>query len=77
MDHVDLERARSLRFVQVVFAFLAILSLTAGLAVAYSSDAFGLPDNSSSIIAVAFIVVGAMNTGLLFIWEHIFRRMSP
>jgi len=77
MDHVDLERTRSLRFVQIVFAFLAILSLTAGLAVAYSSDEFGLPDSSSSTIAVAFIVVGAMNTGLLFIWEHIFKRMSP
>ena len=77
MDHVDFERARSLRFVQVVFAFLAILSLTAGLAVSYSSDQFGLPDNSSTTIAVAFITVGIMNTALLFVWERIFKRMSP
>lgn len=77
MDHVDRERARSLRFVQIVFAFLAILSLTAGLAVAYSSEQFGLPDSSSTTIAVAFVAVGIMNTGLLFAWEKIFKRMSP
>ena len=77
MDDVDRERDRSLRVVQIVFAFLAILSLTAGLAVAYSSEDFGLPDNSSTVIAVGFIIVGMMNTGLLFAWEHIFKRMTP
>ena len=33
MDHVERERARSLRFVQIVFAFLAILSIAAGIVV--------------------------------------------
>lgn len=77
MDHVDIERARSLRFVQIVFAFLAILSLTAGAAVAYSADQYGLPDASARAVAVAFIIVGIANTAVLFAWERIFNRMSP
>lgn len=77
MDHVERERARSLRFVQLVFALLAIVSILAGLMVAYSSDRLGLPDTSAGGIAVAFLAVGIMNTGLLFLWERIFKSMSP
>ena len=77
MDHVDRERARSLRFVQVVFAVLALISVFAGMAVAYASDDFGLPDGSATTIAAAFLVVGIMNTALMFLWERVFNRMSP
>lgn len=76
MDHVDHERARSLRFVQIVFALLAIASIFAGLTVAYSAEKLGLPETSSGGIAVAFLAVGIMNTGLLFLWERIFKRMT-
>lgn len=76
MSDIDRERARSLKFVQVVFALLAIGSLVSGLAVAHSAAEFGLPDTSSRTIAVAFLSVGAMNTALLLLWEHIFDRMS-
>ena len=44
MDHVDRERARSLKFVQIVFALLALISVIAGMAVAFAADDFGLPD---------------------------------
>ncbi|HMN37392.1 MAG TPA: hypothetical protein PKD49_06735 [Hyphomicrobium sp.] len=76
MDHVDRERARSLRFVQIVFAVLALVSIVAGLAVAYSSEWLGLPEASSGAIAIAFICVGIMNTALLFVWERIFHDAS-
>ena len=77
MYHVDRERARSLRFVQVFFAVLALISVVAGVAVAYASDDFGLPDGSAQTIAAAFLVVGIMNTALMFLWERVFNRMSP
>jgi hypothetical protein len=76
MDHVDRERARSLRFVQVVFALLALFSVASGLIVGYESDHLGLPDNSANAIAVAFLSVGIMNTALLFLWEKIFKGVS-
>ncbi len=77
MDHVDRERARSLRFVQVVFAVLALISVISGMAVAIASDDFGLPDGSATTITTAFLVVGIMNTALMFLWERVFNRMSP
>ena len=76
MDNVDHERARSLRFIQIVFAFLAIASLLAGLLVSYSADWLGLPESSSGAIAVAFMCVGFMNTAMLFAWERIFKNTS-
>lgn len=77
MDNVDRERARSLRFVQIVFALLALFSILSGLIVAYSADKLGLPDNSAGAIALAFLSVGIMNTGLLFLWERLFKGVSP
>ena len=77
MDHVDRERTRSLRFVQVVFAVLALISVISAMAVAFASDDFGLPDGSAMTIATAFLVVGIMNTALMFLWERVFNRMSP
>lgn len=75
MDRIDIERARSLKFVQVIFALLALLSLIASLAVAIKGVEFGLPDTSTTSIAIAFLFVGAMDTALLYGWEFLFERM--
>ncbi|MGQ0456852.1 MAG: hypothetical protein ACT4OU_07305 [Hyphomicrobium sp.] len=77
MDQVARERARSLKFVQVIFAVLALLSLAAAMAVAMRGVEFGLPEASSRTIAFAFLAVGAADTALLFLWERIFQRMQP
>jgi hypothetical protein len=77
MDHVDLERVRSLKFVQIVFASLALLSLLASVVVAASGTDLGLPDTSVSTIAFAFLIVGVMDTAVLFLWERIFQRTQP
>jgi hypothetical protein len=75
MDHIARERARSLKSVQVVFAVLALLSVLASIGVATRGDDLGLPEASAQTIAFAFLVVGALDTALLFVWEHIFQRM--
>ncbi len=75
MDRVDVERARSLKFVQVIFALLALLSLIASLAVAVKGVEYGLPETSTTGIAIAFLFVGAMDTALLYGWEFLFERM--
>jgi phosphate/sulfate permease len=77
MDHVDRERARSLKFVQIAFASLALLSLFASIIVALSGTELGLPDTSVHTIAFAFLIVGIMDTAVLFLWERIFSRMQP
>jgi len=74
MDTINRERARSLKFVQVVFAVLALLSLVSALAVSTRGTDLGLPESSTSPIALAFLLVGAVDTALLFAWEHISQR---
>ena len=51
MDHIARERQRSLKTVQIIFAVLAILSLTAALAVTARGVELGLPEASSETIA--------------------------
>lgn len=77
MDQIARERRRSLKSVQIIFAVLALLSLTAALAVASRGIEFGLPETSTETIAFAFLLVGAVDTLLLFMWERIFHRMQP
>ncbi|MBK9079734.1 MAG: hypothetical protein WBP38_05560 [Hyphomicrobium sp.] len=76
MDQFAHERQRSLKSVQVIFAVLAILSLSAALAVAARGVEFGLPETSTRTIAIAFLMVGIADTVLLFLWERIFHRMQ-
>jgi hypothetical protein len=73
MESIGRERERSLKFVQVVFAVLGLLSLVA-LAVSTRGVDLGLPETSTYPIALAFLLVGAIDTALLFAWEHIFQR---
>jgi hypothetical protein len=75
MDHADRERARSLKIVQIVFALLAILSVIASLTVSVRGEELGLPDNSAQAVSIGFLIVGAMDTALLFAWERILNRM--
>jgi hypothetical protein len=76
MDSIRRERARSLKFVQIVFAVLALVSLCAALAVSTRGVELGLPEASTYPIALAFLLIGAVDTALLFVWERIFERVE-
>jgi hypothetical protein len=76
MDDFRRERARSLRYVQIVFAVLALFSLTAALAVSTRGTDLGLPEASTYPISLAFLMVGVVDTALLFVWEHLFQRIE-
>ena len=75
MDEIARERARSLKSVQVIFAVLALLSICGALLVAARGEDLGLPEASTHTIAFAFLLVGGIDTALLFVWERISRRM--
>jgi membrane-anchored protein YejM (alkaline phosphatase superfamily) len=74
MDSISRERERSLKFVQIVFAVLALVSLVSALAVSTRGADLGLPERSTVPIALAFLLVGVVDTVLLYVWEHIFQR---
>lgn len=77
MDTIGRERERSRKFVQVVFAVLALLSLFSALAVSTRGVDLGLPETSTYPIALAFLLVGAIDTALLYAWERISQRTEP
>jgi hypothetical protein len=77
MDTISRERARSLKFVQIVFAVLGLMSLIGALVVSTRGLEFGLPERSTYPIALAFLLIGIIDTVLLFTWEHIFQRIEP
>mgnify|MGYP006891185470 CR=1 FL=1 len=76
MDQVARERARSLKFVQIMFAVLGLSSLIAAMAVGIRGEDMGLPEGSTQTIALAFLLVGIADTVLLFLWERIFQRIE-
>lgn len=76
MDDFRRARARSLRYVQIVFAVLALFSLTAALAVSTRGADLGLPEGSTYPISLAFLMVGVVDTALLYVWEHLFQRIE-
>lgn len=76
MDDFRRERARSLKYVQIVFAVLALFSLTAALAVSTRGTDLGLPEASTYPISLAFLMVGVVDTALLYVWEHLFQRIE-
>ena len=75
-DPIARERERSLKSVQIIFGVLALISLAAALVVAARGIEFGLPEGSTATIAYAFLLVGIVDTALLFVWERIFSRMN-
>jgi hypothetical protein len=76
MDNIQRERARSLKFMQIVFAGLALFCLAGALAVSTRGADLGLPEASTYALSMAFLVVGIIDTALLFAWEHILHRMD-
>ena len=63
------------KFVQIVFAVMAPLSLVAALAVSRGVD-LGLPEKSTYPISLAFLLIGVIDTVLLFAWERVFHRIE-
>jgi len=76
MENIRHARARSLKCVQVILAVLALVSLCAALTVSTRGVELGLPEASTYPIALAFLLVGAVDTALLFVWERIFQRVE-
>lgn len=74
MDSIGHERSRSLKFIQVVFAVLALLSLFAALIVSLRGVDLGLPEHSTYAVSLGFLIVGAIDTLLLFTWEWIYQN---
>ncbi len=67
-------RARSRRSVEAIFAALAAAALALSLCFHYDLFGLALPEGDQSLIARAFLVVAALDTGMMFVWERLLPR---
>ena len=65
-------RERSRRFMQMTFAGLAILTLSAGLAVHHYAPGLGLAEEDPAAIANCFLSMALSYAATIFVWEWLF-----
>lgn len=65
-------RLRSQRAMQTIFAWLAILAITAGLAVHYYGAELGLVEGEPVAIANCFLCMAVCYSLTIFVWEWLF-----
>lgn len=65
-----------MKIVQIIFACLALFSLAAAIVVSLHGVDYGLPENSASTIAIAFLIVGIADTALVYFWERLFQNIE-
>ena len=65
-------RQRSRRVMQTTFAGLAILALTAGLAVRHYAPGLGLAEEDPVAIANCFLCMAISYAATIFIWDWLF-----
>lgn len=71
-DLIMAERERSLRFVQVTLAVLALASLAVGLGIFALANRIGVPEDTARVLASAFLVAAIVDAIVLYLWERIF-----
>ncbi|MEW5962870.1 MAG: hypothetical protein AB1749_04850 [Pseudomonadota bacterium] len=72
----SLERERALRFFEVALSLLALAALAFALAVHHHAGALGLADDARAAIALALLLLAAIDATLLLMWEQLVRRVG-
>lgn len=67
-------RARSLRFVQIVFASFALIFVGVALAIHHAPQIFTLPHGEPGPAAASFLYLAAAYAATLLLWERIFGQ---
>lgn len=64
-------RAQALRTAQVIFAAMAIVALSVSLAFHFGLVGSELDAGDTALIARAFLLVGVLDTAMMFVWEQL------
>lgn len=65
-----------IRTAKIMFGVMALVSVLLGLIIYIFSDNFGLEPNVAKLIALAFLLAGALDYILLRNWERFMRGKS-
>jgi hypothetical protein len=72
-EAIELERARSSRFIKITFGSMALVWLALGLLVTAFGDSLSVPDETARSIVIGFLCTAIANTVVLHIWDRIFN----
>jgi hypothetical protein len=64
------------RLTKVVFAGFALASVLAGLGIYIFSEVLDIDEDTAQVVSTGFLVVGIIDTVVLYLWNRIFRRRS-
>ncbi len=65
--------AQQRRLARIVFGFMALLAIVAGLVLWQFSAAIGLDEDTAKLIAVAFIITGIGDVAIVYFWDRLFK----
>lgn len=69
---VDRERAQARSFVQLAFGGIAAFAITMSACFHLGLIGNDLPSGDISAVTAAFLILGAVNTAMMFVWERLF-----
>lgn len=69
---VTRERAEARTFVQFAFGGIAAFALAMNFSFHLGLIGSDLPADDLSAVARAFLILGAVNTAMMFVWERLF-----
>lgn len=73
-DHpIARERAEARSFVQFAFGGIAAFALAMSLCFSLGFLGHELPAEDIAAVTRAFLILGAVNTAMIFVWERLFR----
>jgi len=67
-------RPRNNAAARTVFAIMALLSVLAGLAVHLLQAQLRIPEETARLVSSAFLLVGIIDTLVLYFWDRIANR---
>lgn len=66
------DRAQARSFIQLAFGGIAAFSITMAFCFHLGLLGGGLPPDDISAVTSAFLILGAVNTAMMFVWERLF-----
>lgn len=66
------ERAQARSFVQLAFGGIAAFAITMSALFHLGALGIDLPADDIAAVTAAFLILGAANTAMMFVWERLF-----
>lgn len=63
--------------IELAFGLMALASLLLGFAIYLFAERIGLDEVTGRLVATAFIIAGALDAAVLYVWDRLFSSRRP